>query len=139
MENLAICRISEPIALTSIFPYAYPMVQRFGASASSASFYAGIIISAFALSEALTGVFWGSMSDKIGRKPVVLVGVFGTMLSMLVVGFADNVWVALAGRALGGFLNGNIGVLQTMVGELVKRPEHERKSLSFTIENQLKS
>lgn len=49
------------------------------------------------------------------------------MLSMLIVGFSTNFWVALLGRVVGGVLNGNIGVLQTMVGELVKRPEHERK------------
>ena len=98
------------------------------ASGSDASFYAGILISAFSLAEALTGMFWGSLSDRLGRKPVLLFGCFGTMLSLLLVGFAPNFWVALAGRALGGALNGNIGVIQTMVGELVKRPEHERKS-----------
>lgn len=43
------------------------------------------------------------------------------------VGFASNIWVALLGRALGGFLNGNIGVIQTMVGEMVTKKEHERK------------
>lgn len=94
-----------------------------------ASFYAGILISAFSLAEALTGMFWGSLSDRIGRKPILLLGCFGTMISLLLVGFAPNFWVALLGRALGGALNGNVGVIQTMVGELVKRPEHERKRL----------
>lgn len=95
-----------------------------------ASFYAGILISAFSLSEALTGMFWGSLSDRVGRKPVLLSGCFGTMVSLLLVGLAPNFWVALFGRALGGALNGNIGVIQTMVGELVKRPEHERRSFT---------
>jgi predicted MFS family arabinose efflux permease len=49
------------------------------------------------------------------------------MSSLLLVGLAPNLWVALLGRIIGGALNGNIGVIQTMVGELVKRPEHERK------------
>lgn len=49
------------------------------------------------------------------------------MLSMIIVGFATNIWVAVLGRAIGGLLNGNIGVIQTMVGELVTKPEHERK------------
>jgi hypothetical protein len=54
------------------------------------------------------------------------------MFSMVMVGFASNIWVALVGRALGGLLNGNIAVIQTMVGELVTKPEHERKfSRSF--------
>ncbi|KAL5365838.1 major facilitator superfamily domain-containing protein [Aspergillus floccosus] len=98
------------------------------ANDSDASFYAGILVSAFSLAEALTGMFWGNLSDRIGRKPVLISGCFGTMVSLLLVGFAPNFWVALFGRALGGALNGNIGVIQTMVGELVKRPEHEPRA-----------
>ena len=100
-------------------------------SSNDASLYAGILISAFALSECLTGMFWGGLSDRIGRKPVLILGCTGTMLSLIVVGLAQSFWVALAGRVLGGLLNGNIGCIQTMVGELVKRPEHERKSRTF--------
>lgn len=70
------------------------------------------------------GMYWGGLSDRIGRKPVLLLGCVGTMLSMVVLGFSANIWVALAGRLFGGALNGNIGVIQTMVGELVSRPEH---------------
>ncbi|PYH99534.1 MFS general substrate transporter [Aspergillus ellipticus CBS 707.79] len=126
---LAICRVAEPIALTSIFPYSWVMVRDFHmADANSASFYAGILVSTFSLAESLTGMFWGGLSDRIGRKPVLISGCFGTLLSLLLVGLAPNFGVALLGRALGGALNGNIGVIQTMVGELVKRPEHEPRA-----------
>ena len=74
-------------------------------SESDASFYTGVFISAFSFAESLTGVFWGFISDRFGRKPVVMIGCTGTMLSMLIVGFATNFWVALAGRAIGGFLS----------------------------------
>lgn len=127
----AICRIAEPIALTSIFPYSWIMVKGFHVGDDNdASFFAGILISAFALAESITGMWWGSLSDRIGRKPVLLLGCFGTMLSLLVVGFSTNFTAALLGRILGGVLNGNIGVIQTMVGELVKKPEHEPKAFS---------
>ncbi|KAK0627515.1 major facilitator superfamily domain-containing protein [Immersiella caudata] len=123
---LAIVRLAEPIALTSIFPYAWPLIKRFKiGSEDDASFYAGLLISSFSLAEALMGMYWGSLSDRIGRKPVLLVGCVGTMFSMIMVGIAPNIWVALLGRAIGGLLNGNIAVIQTMVGELVTKPEHE--------------
>ncbi|GME23456.1 putative mfs transporter protein [Neofusicoccum parvum] len=126
---LALVRVAEPIALTSIFPYAWKLVLHYHATdEKNAAFYSGILISAFALAEALTGMHWGGLSDRIGRKPVLLLGCAGTLLSLLIVGFATNFWIALVGRALGGLLNGNIGVIQTMVGELVHKPEHEPRA-----------
>lgn len=126
---LALIRVAEPIALTSILPYAWKLVSTFHVSSeTNAPFYAGCLIAAFSLAESASGMFWGSVSDRIGRKPVVMLGCFGTLSSLLLVGFASNFWVALAGRILGGALNGNIGVIQTMVGEMVKRPEHEPKA-----------
>lgn len=55
-------------------------------------------------------------------------GCLGTVVSLLLVGFSVNFWMALVGRCLGGALNGNIGVIQTIVGEVVVNPRHERKS-----------
>jgi len=128
---LALIRVSEPIALTSIFPYAWKLVLHYNiGDKGDASFHAGILISAFALAEALTGMYWGGLSDRIGRKPVLLLGCAGTMLSLLLVGIAPNFWVALFGRALGGLLNGNIGVIQTMVGEITINPKHEPRAFS---------
>ncbi|KAL9092739.1 MAG: hypothetical protein Q9159_000637 [Coniocarpon cinnabarinum] len=93
--------------------------------------YAGMVTSAFALAEFSTSVLWGKLSDHVGRKPILLTGLAGTGLSMLVFGFAPNLPVALLARALGGFLNGNIGVLQTTVAEVV--PIKEQQPRAFAI------
>jgi len=105
---LALCRICEPIAFMSIFPYIYHMVKDFNLTddESQISFYAGMVTSAFTFAEFSTSVFWGRLSDKVGRKPVLLMGMAGTGLSVLVFGFSPNLQVALLARALGGFLNG---------------------------------
>lgn len=92
----------------SIFPYIYYMILSFNITSDNRqiSFYAGLVTSAFAFAEFSTGVPWGRLSDKIGRKPVLLTGLAGTGCSMLVLGFAPNLPTAMLGRALGGLLNG---------------------------------
>jgi len=108
------------------------MIQDFGVAnnQSEISVYAGMVTSAFAFAEFSSGVAWGKLSDRIGRKPVLLTGLAGTALSMLIFGFAPNLPVALLARALGGLLNGNIGVLQTTVAEMVTVKEHQRECIS---------
>jgi len=105
---VALCRICEPIAFMSIFPYAYFMVEDFGIATdkSGISMYVGMVTSSFAFAECISGIFWGRLSDRIGRKKVLLGGLFGTGLSMILFGFAKNLPMALVARALGGLLNG---------------------------------
>lgn len=90
----------------SIFPYIYYMIQSFGVSKDLNSFYAGMVTAAFTFAEFSSGMLWGKLSDRVGRKPVLLTGLAGTGLSMLVFGFAPNLYVAVIARALGGLLNG---------------------------------
>lgn len=117
----------------SIFPYIYYMIEDFKITedASKISVYAGMVTSAFTLAEFATGVMWGRLSDKVGRKPVLLIGLAGTALSVLIFGFAPSLPVALFARALGGLLNGNIGVLQTTVAELVTVKEHQPRAYTI--------
>jgi len=92
----------------SIFPYVYYMVLSFNitSDARQIAVYVGAITSAFAFAEFSSGVVWGRISDRIGRKPVLIFGLAGTALSMMVFSFAPSLPVALLGRALGGLLNG---------------------------------
>lgn len=133
MFVLACCRICEPIAFMSIFPYIYYMIEDFNITddTNKIAVYAGMVTSAFTLAEFSTGVLWGRLSDKIGRKPVLLTGLIGTALSVLAFGFAPNLPVALFARALGGLLNGNIGVLQTTVAELVTVKEQQPRAYTI--------
>ncbi|KAH8151023.1 uncharacterized protein LAJ45_04724 [Morchella importuna] len=127
---LSLCRICEPISFCSIFPYIYYMIKSFGNAKTDneIAVYAGLVTSAFAFAEFTTGMMWGRISDKYGRKPVLIMGLVGTMLSMIIFGFAKSFPVALLARAVGGALNGNIGVIQTTVAELVTEREHQPKA-----------
>ncbi len=117
----------------SIFPYAYRMIETFNITndATQISIYAGMLITSFAFAEFSTGIIWGRISDKIGRKPVLIMGLIGTALSMVSFGFATSLPAAIIARALGGLLNGNVGVLQTTVAELVTVKEHQPRAYSI--------
>lgn len=93
--------------------------------------YAGLVTSVFAAAECLGAGFWGNLSDRMGRKPILLTGLAGTGISMLMFGFAPNLPIALFARAVGGALNGNIGVLQTTVNEVVKVEAHQARAYAI--------
>lgn len=117
----------------SIFPYVYHMVESFHVTDNDQkiALYAGMITSSFTFAEFSAGMFWGRMSDRIGRKPVLVMGLVGTAMSMVAFGFAPNLATAMIARALGGLLNGNIGVLQTTVAEIVTVKEHQPRAYSI--------
>lgn len=127
---LGLCRLAEPVAFISIISYNFVLVTDIKGP-QNASFWAGCLVSAFAIAEASTSMIWGSLSDKFGRKPIIMIGLMGTVISSLLLGFARSYWFALAARVVGGLLNGNIGVMQTMVAEIVKNPEHEPRAYSI--------
>jgi MFS family permease len=106
---LALARFAEPIAFMSIFPYCYYMIRSFNITDNDAqiSLYAGMVTSSFAVAECSCSAMWGRLSDRIGRKPVLLIGLGGTGISMTIFGFAKSLPVALGARFVGGLLNGN--------------------------------
>jgi len=100
----------------SIFPYAYYMVESFGITKNQShiSMYVGMVTSAFAFAECASGLLWGRISDRVGRKKVLLGGMFGTGISMLLFGFAKSLPMAIFARALGGILNGQVHQFQNL-------------------------
>lgn len=66
----------------------------------------------------LTGLLWGSLSDRIGRKPVLLIGLLGTFASVNAFGLSRSFNQMIAARALNGLMNGNVAVIRSVLGEL---------------------
>lgn len=73
----------------------------FGAS----SVAMGVMTSAYAFAQFLAAPAWGGLSDRIGRKPIVVVGILGFGVSFLVMAFAESFSTLMIGRVLGGLLS----------------------------------
>ena len=65
----------------------------------------GFMMALFSTMQFIFSPFWGSLSDRYGRKKIMLIGAFGSGLSLILSGLAPNYWLLLAARALGGILS----------------------------------
>ncbi|RLV92131.1 putative membrane protein [Spathaspora sp. JA1] len=132
MAVISCMRFAEPLAFTSPFPYLYFMIRDFNIAETPADIakYSGYLAASFALFQFLFCVQWGKVSDKVGRKPILLCGLAGTALSITIFGFSPNFYVAMFARSLMGCLNGNVAVLRTAIGEVAHEKKHQGLAFS---------
>ena len=83
-------------------------------------------ISICALAQFATNFIWGWLSDKIGRKPIILLGTFLTACCFVAFGFCRTLWQAIIVQAAMGLVNGNSGVVSTCLGEITDRSNQSR-------------
>lgn len=107
------------------------MIRYLGVQNSEVAKMVGWTSGTFSLCQCVTAIPWGSLSDKIGRKPVILCGMLATMIFSLMFGFSTSLPMAIAARACLGLGNGNVGIIRTIVAELV--PERELQPRAFSI------
>ena len=74
--------------------------------------------SIFFATQGLTVLHWSRASDTFGRKPIILTGFLGLSLSMYCFGLSRTFAGLVVSRSLNGALNGNIGVIKSIMGEL---------------------
>jgi MFS family permease len=128
---LSLCRLAEPIALSSVFPYLPEMIESFNIPRNDVAKWAGITSAVFSVSQALTAIAWGRASDKYGRKPIILLALTCAMCSSLLFGFSTSLRWAIVARALSGASNGNVGILRTTVAEMVPHKSLQPRAFSL--------
>ncbi|KAI8916233.1 major facilitator superfamily domain-containing protein [Gorgonomyces haynaldii] len=94
------------------------MVKQWVEHEQDVGYYVGFIASAFSVSQFVTSLLWGYLSDRFGRRPCLLFGLIGNTISIIGFGMSKSLVEAIFWRSLNGLLNGNAGVAKSMLAEL---------------------
>jgi len=78
----------------------------------------GILIASYALMQLIGAPILGRLSDRFGRRPILLLSVFGTFLGFLLLGFANALWMLFASRIIDGLTGGNLSVAQAYISDV---------------------
>ena len=89
-----------------------------------------LIIVTYAIGAGLCGPFWGRLSDRIGRKPVIMICLAGAALSYVMLGLASQLWMVFAARGFAGLMAGNFGVASAMMADITT-PENRARGMGL--------
>lgn len=87
------------------FSIIMPVLPFYAEALGSNAFQLGLLITVYAVCQFIFAPIWGAYSDRIGRKPVLLIGISGYALTFILFGFATKLWMLYVIRAVGGSLS----------------------------------
>jgi DHA1 family tetracycline resistance protein-like MFS transporter len=105
-----------------ILPVLPLYAERFGASPTTV----GLLLASFSIAQLLFAPVWGSVSDRIGRKPVLVLSLVGTAVGSLVTGLAGSLPLLFLGRIIDGMSGASVSVAQASVADLAPPQERAR-------------
>lgn len=107
-----------------------PLLPFFAKSLMAAPWQVALMFSAYSLGQFLSEPFFGKLSDRIGRKPVLVATTFATALSYVALAFAPTILIALVVRFLSGISAGNISTIQGYIAD-ISTPQNKAQRLGY--------
>ena len=122
-----LCVAIDFVGFSLAYPITPTVVAELGGTAADAS----MLLGAFNAAQFVGSVIMGRVSDKIGRKPVILMSLLASSLSFVLAGFANSLAVLFVARAVCGICGGTLPVAQAMVLDVVSDPAERPKFIAL--------
>ena len=107
-----------------------PLLPFYAESYGASALTIGLLGTSFSLMQFLFSPIWGRWSDKIGRKPIILLGLMGSCLSYLALALATSLPLIFVARIIGGIAGANIPTAQAYIAD-VTTPENRAKGMGM--------
>lgn len=100
------------------FSLILPLLPYYAETFNASKFTTGLLIAVYALMQLIGAPILGRLSDRFGRRPILLISVFGTFLGFILFGLATTLWMLFAARILDGLTGGNLSVAQAYISDV---------------------
>lgn len=120
------------IVLTDLigFGIVIPLLPFYGEHFGASPLAVTLLMATYSLLQLFMAPLWGRLSDRHGRRPILLISLAGSIASYLWLGSADALWMLFAARAVQGACAGNIAAAQAYVAD-VTTPENRAKGMGM--------
>ena len=123
MTVLFLVVLVDMLGFTIVIPFLTYFVQDLASGqgindVGSRDFWVGVVIAVYSLAQFLFTPILGSISDRIGRRPVIMFGLISNSIFFIVFGLSNSLEMAIFARFLAGAGNGNIAVARAYIGDI---------------------
>jgi predicted MFS family arabinose efflux permease len=111
---IALIALINSISFTIIIPLLYPYAKQFALS----DFQASLLTTAYAISQFFGTPILGKLSDRMGRKPILIISLLGTVIANLLASISNTAWLLYTARILDGLTGGNNSVANAVISDI---------------------
>src|SRR5215467_2478027 len=120
------------IVLVDILGYTIilPLLPFYSEHLGASPFVVGLLISTYAVCQLISGPIIGSISDRAGRRPLLIVSQMGTLAGFLILSQATSLWLIFLSRVIDGLTAGNLSLAQAYIADVT---EPHKRAQSFGV------
>lgn len=108
------------------FSLILPLVPYYAKDFGASDTVVGLLVASYAAAQLIGAPLLGRISDRVGRRPVLIVSILGTAVGFILLGLANQLWLLFLSRILDGLTGGNISVAQAYISDITDEKNRAR-------------
>jgi MFS transporter, DHA1 family, tetracycline resistance protein len=127
MRFIMLTVLIDMLAIGVIVPVLPTLVGKFTANPSEQTYWYGVIVFSFSLASFFCSPVLGALSDRYGRRPILLLGFCGLAINFFMTAWATSLWMLIASRVIGGAMQANAAVANAYVADITPPEERAKR------------